>query len=323
MQKTDAQLTTQKDQIKTETVANANSATRIGQMFEDGIDSKINNDKIDTDPSLNTAGKTLAERDALKTYIANVIGGIDALTDEDIDTLAEINAILTDADLVSQTTFTTALDTKRNIGTRAAVTLANGVTTIDWAAGSIQVLTISETKVITAISNPVVDEVITLILDGTFSLTFSGLTADIEGSYNAGEENRIYIHCLKVSGGAEYRITYDNSLGGAGDGVEAYAALTDGATVNWAVTKAVSNKTLTIAGNRTFVAPTGMSSGWMGNAIITASGADRTISIPAGATHKLKGVGDDTIKTITIPSGLTIILSWTYDGTNFYWWFID
>jgi hypothetical protein len=111
-QRTDAQLTTEKDIIKDETVVGANSATRIGTMFEDINDSKINNDKIDTDASLNTAGKTVPGRDALKTYIANVLAGLNALTSDDIDTLAEINAILTDADLVSQSTYTAGLATK-------------------------------------------------------------------------------------------------------------------------------------------------------------------------------------------------------------------
>ena len=69
-QKTDAQLLTQKTEIKNETVANANTATRVGQMFEDSIDSKINNDKIDTDNGLATADKTIPGRDAVKAYVA-------------------------------------------------------------------------------------------------------------------------------------------------------------------------------------------------------------------------------------------------------------
>lgn len=69
-QKTDSQLATQANQIQSETVENMNSATRVGTMFNDLNDSKINNDKIDTDNGLNTASKTLAGRDALKAYIA-------------------------------------------------------------------------------------------------------------------------------------------------------------------------------------------------------------------------------------------------------------
>lgn len=42
-QKTDVELQTQNDTIQNETTANANTAARIGQMFEDIIDSKVNN----------------------------------------------------------------------------------------------------------------------------------------------------------------------------------------------------------------------------------------------------------------------------------------
>lgn len=47
-QKTDVELLAQKQIIKTETNTNANSANRIGQMFEDVIDSKANNSALIT-----------------------------------------------------------------------------------------------------------------------------------------------------------------------------------------------------------------------------------------------------------------------------------
>lgn len=75
-QRTDAQLTTEKEAIKNETVANANSANRIGTMVENMIDSKVNNDKIETANTLNTSGKTVAGRDAVKAYIDNLIAGL-------------------------------------------------------------------------------------------------------------------------------------------------------------------------------------------------------------------------------------------------------
>jgi hypothetical protein len=219
---------------------------------------------------------------------------------------------------------TTAFVTKE----RNDVTLANGVVTIDWSAGDIQNLTITEAKVITTISNPVVGETIILIIPGTNSLSFSTITAVVEGSYNAGEENRIFILCTKVSGGAEYRITFDNSLSNAFDvDSAAFSALTDGATVSWAVSSSeiFSNRTLTIAGNRTFGAPSGMPDGCVGTCWVTASGGTRTINIPAGTSHKLKGVGDDTSKTITIPSGETYVISWQYNSAAgiWMWWFVD
>lgn len=210
-------------------------------------------------------------------------------------------------------------DEKIPIKVRNDVTLANGVVTIDWAAGDIQNLTISEAKVITTISNPVVGETIILIIPGTNSLTFSGLTAVIEGTYESGVTNRIYIQCLKVSGGAEYRITYDHD-----SSPFPFSTLTDGATVTWTVAslEAISNRLLTIGGDRT-LALSGALSGYSGNVKITASGSNRSISIPAGVSHRMKGVGDTTVKTVTIPIGETYIFTWLYDGTNYDWWYID
>ncbi len=43
-QKTDVELAAEKEIIKNETLAKANTATRVGTMFEDLISSKINND---------------------------------------------------------------------------------------------------------------------------------------------------------------------------------------------------------------------------------------------------------------------------------------
>jgi hypothetical protein len=212
-----------------------------------------------------------------------------------------------------------ALALKDNLPVRNDVTLANGVVTIDWTAGDIQNLTISEAKVITTISNPIVGKEIILIIPGTNSLTFSGLTAVVGGTYNPGVENRIYIECLKVSGGAEYRIQYDHNLAPF-----PFSALTDGATVTWTVSsqEPISNRTLTIGGNRTF-AMSGPLNGFSGSCIVTASGADRIMNIPAGTGHKMKGVGDTTQKQIPILSGSEVIVSWLYDGTTFWWWYVE
>jgi hypothetical protein len=102
-QQTDSQLTTSANVIGNETVSKANTKTRVRNMIADLIDSKINNDKIDTDNLLATSGKTIPGRDAVKAYIAAVLGGAGNLSAGDIDTLAELNAILTDADLVKTT----------------------------------------------------------------------------------------------------------------------------------------------------------------------------------------------------------------------------
>jgi hypothetical protein len=69
-QKTDAQLQTQNDTIQTETTANANTASRVGQMIEDVIDSKINNDKIvDEDNMVSDSATLVPSQQSVKAYV--------------------------------------------------------------------------------------------------------------------------------------------------------------------------------------------------------------------------------------------------------------
>jgi hypothetical protein len=216
----------------------------------------------------------------------------------------------------SQNAVFDALALKQPYPIRNDVTLANGVATIDWSAGDIQNLTITEAKVITAISNPVVGQTILLIIPGTNSLTFSGLTAVIEGTYLTGVTNRIYIQCIKVAGGAEYRITYDN-------GVSPYpfSVITSTSNVTaWAITtnEWFSKRTLTLTENSTF-SLTGAANGYQGECWVEASGAQRTVSIPAGAGHIMIGVGDGAAKNIIIESGERAVVFWSFNGTIYLW----
>jgi len=67
---TDAQLLAQASVIKTETVAGANTANRVGLMLEDIVDNKINDDKIDVDGTLAANSDLLvASQKATKTYV--------------------------------------------------------------------------------------------------------------------------------------------------------------------------------------------------------------------------------------------------------------
>lgn len=71
-QLTDTQLTTEANIIKNETSADANTATRVGTMINDVIDSKINNDKISIDGTFasNSDAKVSSEK-AVKTYVTS------------------------------------------------------------------------------------------------------------------------------------------------------------------------------------------------------------------------------------------------------------
>lgn len=69
MVKTDDQLTLEAEQIQNETNKNANSQIRVGAHLINLVESKVNNDKIDPSPALNTPGKTIPGRDQVKAYI--------------------------------------------------------------------------------------------------------------------------------------------------------------------------------------------------------------------------------------------------------------
>src|SRR5688500_17609184 len=75
-QETDVQLSSRSLVIRNETVEGGNTRQRHDDMNQALIDSKINNDKIDTDNALATSGKTVPGRDAVKAYIAAQISAI-------------------------------------------------------------------------------------------------------------------------------------------------------------------------------------------------------------------------------------------------------
>ena len=76
MQKTDSQLITEANIIRNETVIGANTALRVGTMFDDMVDSKINNDKIDTNTALGTSDLVVPSQKAVKSYVDGVTTGL-------------------------------------------------------------------------------------------------------------------------------------------------------------------------------------------------------------------------------------------------------
>lgn len=93
--------------------------------------------------------------------------------------------------------------------------------------------------------------------------------------------------------------------------------LTDGATVTWA-TGGVKypNATVTLAGNRT-LAITGTVAGQSGTLVVKqdATGS-RTLTLPAGSKVRDGGAGAITLSTV---ANAIDILSYYYDGTNYFW----
>lgn len=78
-QKTDAQLTTDANVIRDETAEGGNTRARVSSHTKDIVDSKINNDQVDTANTLDTSSKTIPGRDAVKSYIAAAIAAINPL----------------------------------------------------------------------------------------------------------------------------------------------------------------------------------------------------------------------------------------------------
>lgn len=78
-QKTDSQLLTEAGVITNETLIGANTAVRVGAMFNDTISSKINNDKISNDTALGNDATLVPTQNAVKTYVDAFATGL--LTD--------------------------------------------------------------------------------------------------------------------------------------------------------------------------------------------------------------------------------------------------
>lgn len=98
----------------------------------------------------------------------------------------------------------------------------------------------------------------------------------------------------------------------------AFTTLTDGATITWTVSASltVQNGTVTLGGNRT-LAFSGIAAGMTGVLIVKQDGTgSRTLTLPASS--KVIGGGAGAI-TLTTTASAIDILTWVYDGTNYYW----
>lgn len=97
-----------------------------------------------------------------------------------------------------------------------------------------------------------------------------------------------------------------------------FVTLTDGATITWAFTspQLVGNATVTLGGNRA-LSITGASSGTNGVLKIVQDGTgSRTLTLPAGSKVINGGGGSVNLST---SAGAIDILSFIYDGTNYFW----
>jgi hypothetical protein len=97
-----------------------------------------------------------------------------------------------------------------------------------------------------------------------------------------------------------------------------YTVLTDGATVTITCvsTRDVQNSTVTLAGNRT-LAISGAANGMSGTLIVKQDGSgSHTLALPSGSKVVNGGAG---VIALTAAASSIDILTWTYDGTNYFW----
>lgn len=118
------------------------------------------------------------------------------------------------------------------------------------------------------------------------------------------------------------RYLYDKDTLSLGTGVTTYLAqtrafqtLTDGATVTYNITNGYNAK-VTLGGNRT-LSITNAAAGDYGTLIVIQDGSgSKTLTLPAGSKVISGGAG---AITLTTTANAIDVLSWFYDGTNYYW----
>lgn len=231
-QKTDAALQTQNDTIQTETTANANTAARIGQMYEDIIDSKINNDKIvDEDNMASNSATLVPTQQSVKAYV-DAIGNpawgeiTGTLGDQtDLQTALGLKAALASpaltgvptAPTASPGTNTTQIATTAYVDT--ALDFPNGLEVADTTGTAIAFVipqtygsvATPETGNITLNATGLVKGMVQLCLHNNASEpTFGSEFKRMTGSYITGVLNSIYMHAVSTTR-IEYSILQEQS----------------------------------------------------------------------------------------------------------------
>lgn len=92
--------------------------------------------------------------------------------------------------------------------------------------------------------------------------------------------------------------------------------LTDGSTVTWDLSVS-NNAQVTLGGNRT-LAISNATDGDYGTLLVIQDGTGgRTLTLPSGS--RVVGAGATTAITLSTAASARDILTWWYDGTNYYW----
>lgn len=207
------------------------------------------------------------------------------------------------------------------VGNISAMTSPDGIT---WTSR-----TAAESNTWTAVAwSPTLRLFVSVASDGTNRVMTSpdGITWTARA---AAEANQWYAIAWSpelgilaaVAGDGTNRVMTSEPIVSSGPPPLTFAALplVDAATINWAVDpfKAVQLTTVTLGGNRTMAAPSGILPGMTGRFIVKQDGTgSRTLALPAGS--KVSGAGGGAV-TLSATANKIDILRWTYDGTNYFW----
>lgn len=87
-----------------------------------------------------------------------------------------------------------ASDLKTELKGSVAISAAN----VDWSAGAIFTKTLTANTTLT-FSNPVLNKVITLLIDGDYALLLPTAVKTIDGTFDGSTENYIQVHCVDAT----------------------------------------------------------------------------------------------------------------------------
>jgi hypothetical protein len=152
--------------------------------------------------------------------------------------------------------------------------------------------------------------------DGIYDLNvFKGRTYNVGNATGPVQTAMDTTSALVITKGRTWSDTLSTQQITASQYVSPVQTLTDGATITWNMSSG-SNATVTLGGNRT-LAITGITAGTYGTLkVVQDATGSRTITLPAGS--KVIGGGAGAV-TLTTAASAIDILTFFYDGTNYFW----
>jgi hypothetical protein len=205
-----------------------------------------------------------------------------------------------------------------NFGSTATIDLANG----NGHKGVLNAnLTISSLTGFSNVSSVMTSAVIVFTQNSTGGYTVTWPAA-VKGSpqinATANAVTIVTLVCFGDTSNIFAVSDYSTGGGGGGGGPQAFAPLTDGATITWAADSAYAhqNAKVTLGGNRT-LSISSLTDGMHGTLKVTQGGSGSyTLALPSGSRVAGNGAG---LVTLSTAVGAIDKLEWCYDGSYLYW----